>query len=344
MDPTKTETTGAAEASSPVVDPAPTTPTSTPESSDVVTSETATTSTPNAAESSPGATTPAPAEGLTEESAAPAETATSNEPSALPEWNGELDSLKDADWFKSIDEPRRNLVLAGLQQKYRHLEAGFTRKTQEMADFRKAATAKEEKLTKELAYYQRFLDTGESPSDQLRLEAAAARKELEQVRQERELLETRLREDLTREFEQTQLTPLQEQLRALQEERDQLNNTLTQQQQQAAEEQRVRNEQVLDALISYVDEKAPALWEDENTAALTMFENLLRHEIAVDPDEALRLVGARFPAFDASAAAPVPDSVEVMNNESTVAFGQLGTADNVGYEEAKRRVYKSLGA
>jgi hypothetical protein len=295
----------------------------------------------------------APSSVQSDAQAAPTDTAAGMVDEASVEWNGEMDSLEGAEWFTSIPEKNRNTLLAGMKRKYKNLEGGFTRKTQEMADFRKetetaqaAARTKFEtdlsKSEKELAYYRRFLDTGESPSDQLRQEAQELREKLSQLDASAAEKETALRDLVQKEFREKELSPLQMRLEALQAERDSVQTTLEQHQETAQREQVERNNQVLDELNRWVDENAPALWDDANTDALLMFESSLRTELAADPEVALRIVGAVHPAFDRSAAAAVPASVEVMNNDSTVSFGQLGTSKPLSYLEHKRQLMDSI--
>ena len=252
-------------------------------------------------------------------------------------WNGELDSLKSADWFNSIEEQHRNVLLDGMQTKYKHLESGFTKKTQEMAEFRKAAEEKEQALATELSRYKRWLDTGEDLGTQALREADELRQQLASATQEREAAEKILREQLEQEFGQ-RLSPVEQ-------ERDQLRQQLAESQRVAAEQEAQRNQEVLQGLIKWVDQTAPDLWDDSNEDALSMFTTLLETGAAQDPQTALKMVGALHPAFNASAPEEVPASIDVMNTESTASFELPGvSSDRASYDDLKRKMEEQLFA
>lgn len=79
---------------------------------------------------------PAPAEA---ESSAPAPVAEEKpaETDAAP-WNGEMEHLVKQPWWAKLDEPTRKDVEAGLKSKWSNLEAGYSKKFQELAETRKA--------------------------------------------------------------------------------------------------------------------------------------------------------------------------------------------------------------
>ena len=252
-------------------------------------------------------------------------------------WNGEIDSLSDAEWFSSIDETHRNVLLDGMKTKYKHLESGFTKKTQEMSEFRKAAEEKEQKLASELSRYKRWLDTGEDLGTQALREADDLRQKLEGATAEREAAEKVLREQLAQEFSQ-QLNPVEQ-------ERDQLRQRLEESQRVAAEQEQARNQEVLQGLVKWVDQTAPDLWADNNEEALTMFTTLLETGAAQDPQTALKMVGALHPEFNPTAPEEVPASIDVMNTESTASFELPGTtARRAGYDDLKRQMEEQLFA
>ena len=252
-------------------------------------------------------------------------------------WNGELDSLKSADWFNSIEEKHRNVLLGGMQSKYKNLESGFTKKTQEMAEFRKAAEEKEQALVTELSRYKRWLDTGEDLGTQALREADELRQQLAAATQEREAAEKVLREQLAHEFSQ-QLSPIEQ-------ERDQLRQQLEESRRVAAQQEEQRNQEVLQGLIKWVDQTAPGLWDDSNEDALSMFTTLLETGAAQDPQTALKMVGALHPAFNAAAPEELPASIDVMNTESTASFELPGVAsERASYDDLKRKMEEQLFA
>ena len=75
------------------------------------------------------------------------------------DWNGELDSLTKADWYGRLDEPLRNTITRGFEQKYRNFERGFTKSFQETAAKRKDIERRENQLREEERRIQRWHQT-----------------------------------------------------------------------------------------------------------------------------------------------------------------------------------------
>ena len=61
---------------------------------------------------------------------------------AVIEWNGELESVKDADWFKALDTNLQSGIAQGLEAKYQNWQRGYTDKFQDIARQRKSIDAK----------------------------------------------------------------------------------------------------------------------------------------------------------------------------------------------------------
>jgi hypothetical protein len=83
-----------------------------------------------------------------ETSEAPVETAAA-EPAAEVEeaepvfdWNGELESVKDSEWFGNLHPNTQTGILKGLETKYQNWQRGYTDKFQEIAKQRKDIDAK----------------------------------------------------------------------------------------------------------------------------------------------------------------------------------------------------------
>ena len=51
-------------------------------------------------------------------------TETVEEAPAVIDWNGELDSLKSAEWLSDVDEGLRDALLRGIERKFRNFERG----------------------------------------------------------------------------------------------------------------------------------------------------------------------------------------------------------------------------
>ena len=249
-------------------------------------------------------------------------------------WNGELDSLQSADWFNNIDEKYRNPLIDGMQRKYKNLESGFTKKTQEIAEERKSFEVREKALADELSRYKRWLDTGEDLGTQALREADDLRRQLQEATEAREAFEKTLREQLEQEFTQ-RLSPVEQ-------EREQLRKQLEESQRIAREQEHQRNEEVLEELVKWVSDTAPQLWEDDHEDALSTFTSLLEQGVARDPETALKMVGGLYPQFNPLAAEEVPEAIDVMNHDSTTAYTNGLTEKPKGYDELKQQIEAQL--
>jgi len=250
-------------------------------------------------------------------------------------WNGEIDALSEAEWFNSIDEKHRNVLLEGMQAKYKNLEGGFTKKTQEMAEFRKESAAKEAKLASEVARYERWLGSGDDLTAQAVKEADDLRAKLESATATRTEAEEALRAQLAEEMIQ-KLTPVEQ-------ERDKLRQELETIKEAAYEQEVQRNNEVMQGLVRWVDEHAPDLWDDGNEDALTAFTTQLETGASSDPKMALKVVGALFPKFNPSAPEELPPALAAMNTDSSTAFELPGTAPQAkSYDELKAELESQL--
>lgn len=88
-----------------------------------------------AASDTPDAAPATPPADATQPDAAPAAPAAEAAPAA---WNGELDHLDKAAWWKDVPEPARVAFRAGYEQKIGNLERGYQDKYRSVADERKA--------------------------------------------------------------------------------------------------------------------------------------------------------------------------------------------------------------
>lgn len=73
------------------------------------------------------------------------------------DWNGEVESLREADWFGSIDEGRRDDVLKGIETKYQNWQRGYTKAFQENADRRKKLEERAEAVRAQEMRVQKWL-------------------------------------------------------------------------------------------------------------------------------------------------------------------------------------------
>ena len=301
--------------------------------------EVSTPETPAVEAAAPAAeTAPTSTESLSDLSSSSPDAPASNDAGIVDEtgisWNGELDSLKSSDWFNSIDEKYRNPLIDGMQLKYKNLESGFTKKTQEIADERKSFEVREKALADELSRYKRWLDTGEDLGTQALREADDLRRQLQEATEARESFEKSLREQMDQEYAQ-RLSPVEQ-------EREQLRKQLEESQRIAQQQEQQRNEEVLEELVKWVSATAPQLWDDSHEDALSTFTSLLEQGVAQDPETALKMVGGLYPEFNPLAAEDVPEAIDVMNHDSTTAYTNGLTETPKSYNDLKQQIEDQL--
>jgi len=101
------------------------------------------------------------------------------DPAVLKEWNGEMESLLEAEWYKALPEQHQNLVKEGLQSKLGNFERGYQAKFQDIA---KQKTHLESEIRAERERIQNMLYGVDDPTKDVRAElerAVADKKKLE---------------------------------------------------------------------------------------------------------------------------------------------------------------------
>jgi hypothetical protein len=134
----------------------------------------------------------APVETVAE--AAPAEDAPVETEAAAPAddspfpWDGEMNSLRDAEWFSSLDDRVRNSVLNGLENKHRNWQRGWTKAYQENADHRKDIERRMEAVRQSEIRVQKWLHGDVDPLNE-------KQKEIDELKRVHEAAVTAIREE-----------------------------------------------------------------------------------------------------------------------------------------------------
>lgn len=298
------------------------------------------------------------------EGSAPAVTDTPSAP--LSDWNGELASLDGADWYQAIPDDVRNRVRSGLEAKYRNLEAGYTRKSQELAETRQqweARKAREEKL---VGIYSRIVNGDEGYLQQViqqAQEAEALREEAVKTAQAE--VEAKYAEEIRKYREaggdpaaqqaatermaalQKQYQEAQDALGALKQERD----TLVQAQEAAERE-------VVKAILSNaVPSDADRAWLEANEEKVVALYALAPDDVASDPYTLVKWAaqtaltvrdGGKAGGGEAGTtnAAPAPDAPDEPGPEidlmSTTSLGDQGIQGQPGKPKTLRETMERL--
>jgi len=256
------------------------------------------------------------------------------------QWNGEIDSLEKAEWFSAIEERSRNALLEGMRSKYRNLESGFTKKTQELAEERKRITAQEHTIKAELDRYRRWLGTGDDLTAQAKAEVAQMRTQLEALQSAKEGTDKELRERLTTELKQQ----YDQEFNPIREERDRYKKDFEALQQAQLSEREAAFNKVMDGLVEWVDKNAAGLWDNE--VALNRFMGLINsNPNEVDPEIAYKMLGVQFPEFAPKpevAPEPVPAAIDLMSADSSVSFTPDNGAGAASYKQIKDQMVQQM--
>lgn len=237
------------------------------------------------------------------------------------DWNGELDSLTKADWYTRLDEPLRNTITRGFEQKYRNFERGFTKSFQETAAKRKEIERRENQLREEERRIQRWLTGDADPMAEKQAEIdrlkAAHDAALQTLRDEYEMSVRKAAEEWTGKYGTAE------------RERDELRQKLEAFEYQA----RQAEEQQVEAAVTEVEDwlKSEASDVYNNDDAFYAFCVLCTG--GLDPEDAVTMVRAKFGPPPAPEPEPVPQAMDLMN---------MGPSRAATTQQSENRSYKDI--
>ena len=254
-------------------------------------------------------------------SAEPIETVDSSEPiseSTTSDWNGEVTSLQESDWFSSLDENVRGNVLTGLESKYKNWQRGYTDKFEQLSDQRKSLEGREEEIKASETRVSRWLYGDSDPIAETKKELVSLKEAhqtaLAELQQEREELVEKLK------------TTHQGALGSLTEERDSLRKKV--EEVEALETQKAEAEfqsAVVD-FENYLKENAPDVLDNDDA----FYSLCVLVASGAEPADALTMVRGKHaapatpePEPEPTKPAPVPKSINLMN---------MGTSKSGGLE------------
>jgi hypothetical protein len=217
------------------------------------------------------------------------------------DWNGELDSLAKADWYTRLDEPTRNTLSRGFEQKYRNFERGYTKSFQETAKQRKEIERREAALRDQELKIQRWLTGDADPM-------AEKQREIDTLKAAHDAALSALRD----EYEQSVRKASDEwtgKYGTAERERDELRQKL-----EAFEyEAKQAEERQLDAAVTEVEDwlKSEASDVYENDEAFYNFCVLCTG--GTDPETAVRMVRAVYAPPEPPKPEAVPEAMDLMS-------------------------------
>jgi hypothetical protein len=258
------------------------------------------------------------------EVAEPVEAAAEETPEeSIPEvfdWNGEVNGLKDSDWFNGLEDNLKQSLLKGFETKYNNWQRGYTDKFSEMSQTRKKLDMREKDVREQEARVQRWLNGDVDPM-------VEKQKEIDELKVKHQATLDTLRQEYADTTEKAS-TASQSELQEIIKEREELRQQFQQIEDAKVQAEKVELDNAVEEFETWVKTSAPEIYE--NTKAFDALCALCIAEI--DPHKALNMVKSEYsptppPAEPAPAPEPepepepVPDSMDMMNMGS----GSSGT-------------------
>ena len=236
------------------------------------------------------------------------------------DWNGELDGLKKADWFTSLDESIRETALRGMTAKYRNLERGYTKAFQEAALQRRSLDEREKEIRETELRVQRWLHGDVDPM-------AEKQKELELLTTKHAAALDTLRKEHEQAIQKQQAahtTTLDELIAARESAEERARNF---EQAEAQREQAALDAEV-DNFENWIQNEAPHVYENQEA----LYALCVQVASGIDKEAALRMVLGGYPAPEPAEPppaepAPVPEAVEMMNMGASPAANTTEQVD-----------------
>jgi hypothetical protein len=242
---------------------------------------------------------------------------------AVIDWNGELDSLKSAEWMSDVDEALRDRLLRGIERKFRNFERGYTTSYQENANTRRTLDARAKELNDHEVRLQRWLNGDVDPLKEKQIELdklrVGNRAALDVLKQDHESAMQKLQNEHASKLEET--VTLREEL---EEKLQGFERQEAQRQAEVERVQKVQEEQTIDEFEGWMKEIAPDFIE--NDAAFYELCALLA--AGVERDRALNMLRVEYPDPRA-VVAPDPEP-QPEQPSAAVDLMNMGTSQSAG--------------
>lgn len=228
------------------------------------------------------------------------------------DWNGEVEEMKQSEWFTQLDDNLKSAILQGMETKHGHWQRGYNDKFKEMSDGRRKLDRREKDVRDQEIRVQRWLNGDVDP-------LAEKQKEIDEIKtMHRSAMET-LRnefEEATRKAGEASQGELQEVIR----EREVLRQEAEKRQQLKQEADEAEMTAAVQEFDSWLEETASDI--KNNPPAHKALVALIVEEI--DPRDAIEMVRKKWPLPQAESEPeptpepilepePIPDGVDMMN-------------------------------
>ena len=252
--------------------------------------------------------------------AAPVETSSEAAPEVF-DWNGDLEGLRQAQWFNELDENMQGSMLRGFETKYQNWARGYQKKFDELSHQRKeadrvleAARAQERKVMQWLHGDVDPMLEKQKEIDGLKIAHKSA---LEALRQQAESEHEKAKVSFGAELEE-----------AIQA-RDQALQQHVELQQQLESFEAAITEREVDSIEDYLVKQASDIYENDEA-----FEDfLMAWKAGADIDKAIKMVRALYPTPEPEPEPepepdpepePVPEGMKLMNMKPDAAAATEG--------------------
>ena len=242
-------------------------------------------------------------------------------PPSVFDWNGELDSIVKNDWFTRLDEPTRNTLTRGFEQKYRNFERGFTKSFQETAARRKEVERREAKLREDEQRVQRWLTGDADPM-------AEKQREIETLKAAHDAALQALRD----EYEQSVRKASEEwtgKYGTAERERDELRQRLEAFEYEAKQAEERQIEEAITEVEDWLKSEASDVYNHDEA----FFGFCALTTAGFDPEAAVKMVRAQFGPPPPPEPEPVPEAMDLMS---------MGPSRSASTTQTDNRTYKDI--
>jgi len=256
------------------------------------------------------------------ESVETAEAEPVEEAESVIDWNGEVNDLKQAEWYGKMDPELRDSMLRGIENKYRNWQRGYTDKFQEMSGHRKKLDRREHDIREQERRVQKWLHGDIDPLE-------AKQREIDDMKLAHDSAVSALQREYADNVEKAK-TATDSEYRKLLEERNELAGKFEQIETEKVAAAEAQLEAATDEFESWIKETAPDVM-DNDQAFYALCANCTA---GFSREQSLMMVRAIHPA-----PAPPPEPEEVPEGMKLM---NMGTGLASGTEVGESRQYHDI--
>lgn len=261
------------------------------------------------------------------EEAAPVEASADSDPSTVIDWNGEVSSMKDAEWFNKFEEGTRQALLQGMETKYKNWQRGYTKAFEDNAARRKALEDREAVIKSQETRVSKWLYGEKDPIADLKTE-------IETLKKSHEERLSALKEEHEKSVGQAS-SGRTEELEALMKERDDAIGRIQEFENQVKAREEAEITSAVDEFENWIKETAEDVYANDEA----FYSLCVLCTGGIERDDALAMVRGKYkmpepePEPAAPEPEPVPQSMSLMN---------LGTGQAGGTSQGEARGFNEI--